>query len=67
MSLSTRLNALDCRLPSLPAGCPICRDWQPVALCSDTQPPRPDRCPDCGRLVRIVTLVELVGVDVDRL
>ncbi len=53
---------------ALPTGCDICRRWWEVAIVDDdgnTQ--RPERCPECGRLVPVRTWVHIVGVPLDAL
>ncbi len=51
---------------TLPKGCSICRDWWDTVLVDDDgTSQRPERCPQCGRLVPIRTLVHLVGVRLD--
>ena len=64
----SRLKRLEVVWPPPPAGCPVCAGWGPWRVCDDAgRCDRPERCPGCGRRVRPVTTVVLVGVDVDRL
>lgn len=55
-----RLVRLDAAIPQV---CDACRLWEDVPIVDDvgaTQ--RPERCPDCGRLVPVRTWVRVVGV-----
>lgn len=59
--LEPRLAALAARVPR---GCPACRSWCGTVLVGDAgDASRPERCPGCGRLVPIATVVHVVGVD----
>jgi hypothetical protein len=51
-----------------PKGCSVCRRWSPVVLCDDEgDPGRPEVCPNCGRVVPIVTAICIVGVPLETL
>ena len=51
---------------ALPTGCAVCRVWSGTVLVDDFgTTTRPNRCPECGRLVPIRTVVRLVGVNLD--
>lgn len=51
-----------------PAGRATCRGWCGTVLVDDDgNRGRPERCPDCGRLVRIRVLLHLVGIPLDAL
>jgi hypothetical protein len=45
-------------------GCPECRGWTGTVLEGDDGPHRPERCPECGRLVPATVTVRIVGVRV---
>jgi hypothetical protein len=45
-------------------GCATCRGWTGVVLEGDDGPHRPERCPECGRVVPATVTVRLVGVRV---
>ena len=52
---------------AIPKGCQECRLWWDTVLVDDFGATvRPERCPGCGRLVPIRTVVHLVGVHLDR-
>jgi hypothetical protein len=58
--VATRLVILE-RL--VPVGCPICRLWMGTVLGDeDGTRSRPERCPDCGRVVPIRHVIVIVGV-----
>lgn len=61
VSIATRLANLEPRLLPMP-GCATCRGWSWVLLVGDDGPHRPERCPDCGRVVPGTLVVHLVGV-----
>jgi hypothetical protein len=64
VKVKPRLAKLEARLPK---GCAACRDWWHTVLIDDFGAARrPERCPGCGRLVPIRTVVHLVGVHLDR-
>ena len=59
-----RLRRLEALMPVV---CGTCRTWGGVVFeIGDRGPERPERCPGCGRLVPIRTVVHLVGVHLDR-
>jgi hypothetical protein len=61
--VATRLATLE-RL--VPVGCPICRFWMEIVLGDDMgNRSRPERCPECGRLVPIRQTVVIGGVPLD--
>jgi len=62
LSLDRRLGRLEERRP---VGCPTCRAWGGVLFVGDDGAVRPERCPECGRLVRTLTRV-YVGVNLRR-
>ncbi|MGC4107268.1 MAG: hypothetical protein QM753_13175 [Thermomicrobiales bacterium] len=48
------------------AGCPTCQAWPGLVLIDDNgNMDRPERCPDCGRLVPIIHLLHVVGMPLD--
>lgn len=54
------MTGLDARLTKLreiyrrPEGCSTCRTWGPCRyVINDGDPSRPERCPDCSRLVPV--------------
>ena len=48
------------------AGCPTCGAWpRMVVIDDDGNMDRPERCPDCGRLVPITHLLHVVGMPLD--
>ena len=58
--LGKRLATLEARTP---VGCASCRGWGGLVLGDDAGTrSRPERCPACGRLVPVRSLVVLVGV-----
>ena len=58
--LGKRLTTLEARTP---AGCGTCRAWCGIVLADDDgNRSRPERCPGCGRLVQIRSVVLVVGV-----
>jgi len=62
-TVATRLVALE-RL--VPVGCATCRSWAEIVLGDeDGVRSRPERCPDCGRVVPIRHVVVIVGVPLD--
>ncbi len=61
MRVGSRLEKLEARMPK---GCTACRSWCGTVLVGDAgDASRPARCPGCGRLVSIATVVRVVGVD----
>ena len=61
--LGKRLGRLEARTP---AGCATCHDWYGLVLGDDEgHRGRPERCPDCGRLVPIRLVTVVVGVPLD--
>ena len=63
MKVKPRLVKLE---SAVPTGCHRYRHWCHVVLVDDAGTvQRPERCPRCGRLVPIRTLVRLVGVRLD--
>lgn len=47
-------------------GCPTCQAWPGmVQIDDDGNMERPERCPDCGRLVPITHLLHIVGMPLD--
>lgn len=63
MKVRPRLEKLEAVVPK---GCGECRGWCGTVLVGDagaTQ--RLERCPSCGRLVPIRTLIHIVGVPLD--
>ncbi len=36
-----------------PVGCATCRDWHAVVLVGEDGLTRPEKCPDCGRVVPV--------------
>lgn len=64
MTVRSRLAKLEALVPK---GCDTCCWWWDTVLIDDdgnTQ--RPERCPDCGRLVPFRATVHIVGVALDR-
>ena len=61
---SKRLAKLDQVFSS--RGCHLCRGWSAIVLCDENdQSARPERCPDCGRVVPIRTRVCIVGIPLE--
>jgi len=63
MKVKPRLARLEAAIPT---GCGACGAWWDTVLSDDfgaTQ--RPDRCPACGRLVPIRTMIHIVGIPLD--
>ena len=63
MRVKPRLAKLEAALPK---GCDECRTWWDTVLVDNfgaTQ--RPERCPQCGRLVPVRITVHLVGIPLD--
>jgi hypothetical protein len=61
--VATRLVALERQIP---IGCPTCRWWMEIVLGDDTGArSRPERCPECGRLVPIRHVIVIGGVPLD--
>lgn len=47
-----------------PEGCPTCRSWWGTVLGNDDgERSRPERCPECGRVVPIRSVVVVAGID----
>lgn len=64
MKVKPRLAKLEAAIPK---GCAACRTWWGTVLIDDFgATTRPERCPSCGRLVTIRTVVHLVGIHLDR-
>lgn len=58
--IGARLTRLEARVP---AGCATCPRWDGLVLADDAgNRSRPERCPDCGRVVPVRSLLILVGV-----
>ncbi len=63
MKVGPRLEKLEARMPK---GCSVCRTWHDLAFVDDEGwTHRPERCPECGRLVPISITVRIVGIDLD--
>jgi len=63
--LGPRLRKLEARQP---VRCPTCRRWDGMVLQDESGArTRPERCPECGRLVPVWVRVCLVGVPIDAL
>lgn len=45
-------------------GCESCRGWTWIVLEGEDGPHRPERCPECGRVVPATLVVELVGLPI---
>ena len=60
-----RVGALECPEP---VGCDTCRCWNRTIVMTvdedgiETSRSRPDACPDCGRVVAVGQVLQLVGV-----
>jgi hypothetical protein len=64
-TVATRLVVIERRVP---IDCAVCRTWCGIVLGDeDCNRTRPERCPDCGRLVPIRHVVIFVGVPLDAL
>ncbi len=67
-ALGKRIQALE--RPE-PVGCPTCRFWNRTIVMTvdedgtETGRSRPDACPDCGRVVAVGQVLQLVGVSWD--
>ena len=61
--LGKRLAAVEARAP---VGCPTCLSWSRVVYEDDQgNRTRPDRCPDCGRLVTVRLVRVVYGVPLE--
>jgi hypothetical protein len=45
-------------------GCALCQGWTGVVLEGDDGWHRPDQCPECGRVVPVTLVVQLVGMSI---
>ena len=64
MKVKPRLARLESVMPK---GCDACRTWWDTVLVddfADTQ--RPERCPQCGRMVPVRITIHLVGIPLER-
>jgi len=64
-ALAKRVTAME---RPLPVGCATCRFWNRMIVVTidedggETGRSRPDACPDCGRVVPVGKVLQLVGV-----
>lgn len=64
-TLARRAGALE---RPLPVGCPTCRFWNRTIVMTveedgtETGRSRPDACPNCGRVVAVGHVLQLVGL-----
>lgn len=69
-ALGKRVRALE---RPLPVGCDTCRFWNWTIVMTieedgtETGRSRPEQCPDCGRIVAVGQVLQLVGVTWDDL
>lgn len=69
-ALGKRVQALE---RPLPVGCATCRFWNWTIVMTvneagvETGRTRPEQCPDCGRVVAVGQVLQLVGVAWDAL
>jgi hypothetical protein len=67
-ALAKRVTAME---RPAPMGCDTCRFWNWMIVVTidedgtETGRSRPDACPDCGRVVLVGKVLQLVGVDWD--
>jgi hypothetical protein len=64
MTIDGRLIRLEARLK--PIGCATCRPWIGAVLCDESGAcTRPERCPECGRIVPYQQIIELHAVSLE--
>ena len=67
-ALARRVGAME---RPAPVGCPTCRFWNRMIVVTvdedevETGRSRPDACPDCGRVVPVGKVLQLVAVTGD--